>query len=104
MCFLLLAKFLSADIALRRRAFYQLCLVLAAIVLAWIAVLAWLAAQGSLAITLQILFVYPREYAALSCGGIFSNVLSGWFSIHKNVRSVSNGFELNPDELRLPLR
>jgi 4-amino-4-deoxy-L-arabinose transferase-like glycosyltransferase len=77
-CFLVLAIFLLADPGSRRRAFGQMCLVMATIALVWIAVLAWLAAQGSLAIALQILFVYPREYAALSGGGMFSNVVAGF--------------------------
>jgi hypothetical protein len=92
-CFLVLAKFLLADARSRRRVFAQMCLVMTSIVLAWIVVLAWLAAQGSLASALQVLFVYPREYAALSGGGMFSNVLAGfgWSRLAPNFFAVQAG-------------
>jgi hypothetical protein len=91
--FLVLGKFLLADAGSRRQALGQMGLVMATIALAWTAVLAWLAAQGSLAISLQILFVYPREYAALSGGGMFSNVLAGlgWSRLAPDFFAVQAG-------------
>jgi hypothetical protein len=75
---LLAAKCIFTGSGARGRVCAQAALVLGAIVLTWGAVLALLAVQGSLDSALQILFVYPREYAQLSGGSITTNLLVGF--------------------------